>query len=260
MPYNDVEALEAVFAARGDRDRLRHHRGGRRQHGRRPARRPASPRRCAGSPAAHGALLVSDEVMTGFRVGRAGWWGHEGVDVAPDLMTFGKVMGGGFPAAAFGGRADVMALLAPDGPVYQAGTLSGNPVATAAGLATLRGLRRRALRPPRGGLAHRSPTRHPPPCSDAGVPHRVQWAGSMFSRLLPRRRGAHLRRRPRPGHRRVRPRSSTRCSTPASTCRRARSSRGSSPARTTTTAVERVLAALPGAAAAAAAGPTGSRA
>ena len=87
--------------------------------------------------------------MTGFRVGRAGWWGHEGVDVAPDLMTFGKVMGGGFPAAAFGGRADVMALLAPDGPVYQAGTLSGNPVATAAGPRHAAGLRRRPLRPPR---------------------------------------------------------------------------------------------------------------
>ena len=67
-------------------------------------------------------------------------WGLEGLDVtdSPDLFTFGKVMGGGFPAAAFGGRADVMALLAPDGPVYQAGTLSGNPVACAAGLATLR--------------------------------------------------------------------------------------------------------------------------
>ena len=66
-------------------------------------------------------------------------------------MTFGKVMGGGFPAAAFGGRADVMAHLAPAGPVYQAGTLSGNPVATAAGLATLRGCDRRRLRPRRQG-------------------------------------------------------------------------------------------------------------
>ena len=85
---------------------------------------------------AHGALFVTDEVMTGFRVSRAGWFGLEGV--TPDLMTFGKVMGGGLPAAAFGGRADVMGHLAPAGPVYQAGTLSGNPVATAAGLATLR--------------------------------------------------------------------------------------------------------------------------
>ncbi|MEU6539795.1 glutamate-1-semialdehyde 2,1-aminomutase [Streptomyces sp. NPDC047000] len=85
---------------------------------------------------ANGALYISDEVMTGFRTSRAGWYGVDGV--RPDLMTFGKVMGGGFPAAAFGGRADVMAHLAPAGPVYQAGTLSGNPVATAAGLAQLR--------------------------------------------------------------------------------------------------------------------------
>src|SRR3954447_10909331 len=86
--------------------------------------------------ARHGSLLILDEVMTGFRVGPAGWWGLEGV--TPDLFTFGKVMSGGLPAAAFGGRAEVMAALAPDGPVYQAGTLSGNPVAVAAGLAQLR--------------------------------------------------------------------------------------------------------------------------
>ncbi|MCF3121611.1 glutamate-1-semialdehyde 2,1-aminomutase [Streptomyces arenae] len=86
--------------------------------------------------AKNGALYISDEVMTGFRTSKAGWFGVDGV--TPDLMTFGKVMGGGFPAAAFGGRADVMAHLAPAGPVYQAGTLSGNPVATAAGLAQLR--------------------------------------------------------------------------------------------------------------------------
>ncbi|HET9897719.1 MAG TPA: glutamate-1-semialdehyde 2,1-aminomutase [Streptosporangiaceae bacterium] len=83
----------------------------------------------------YGALLIMDEVLTGFRVSSSGWYGREGV--AGDLMTFGKVMGGGLPAAAFGGRADIMDLLAPSGPVYQAGTLSGNPLATAAGLATL---------------------------------------------------------------------------------------------------------------------------
>src|SRR4051794_13429064 len=85
----------------------------------------------------HGALLIIDEVLTGFRVTRSGWYGREGVKA--DLFTFGKVMGGGLPAPAFGGRADVMDHLAPAGPVYQAGTLSGNPLATAAGLATLRG-------------------------------------------------------------------------------------------------------------------------
>ena len=110
----------------------------------------------------HGALLIMDEVMTGFRVSSAGWYGLDGV--AGDLSTFGKVMGGGLPAAAFGGRADVMDHLAPAGPVYQAGTLSGNPVAVAAGLASLRAHRRRVYdaldatpRPSAGCSARRSP-------------------------------------------------------------------------------------------------------
>ncbi len=87
----------------------------------------------------YGALLIFDEVMTGFRVALGGAQAHFGI--APDLSTFGKVIGGGMPMAAFGGRRDVMSLLAPLGPVYQAGTLSGNPVAVAAGLATLHLLR-----------------------------------------------------------------------------------------------------------------------
>lgn len=85
---------------------------------------------------ADGALLILDEVMTGFRTSRKGWFGVDGV--AGDLTTFGKVVSGGLPAAAFGGRRDVMEKLAPNGPVYQAGTLSGNPVAVATGLASLR--------------------------------------------------------------------------------------------------------------------------
>ena len=84
----------------------------------------------------HGAVLILDEVMSGFRVGLQGAHGHFGVK--PDLLTLGKVMGGGLPAAAFGGRRDIMQCLAPLGPVYQAGTLSGNPVAVAAGLTTLK--------------------------------------------------------------------------------------------------------------------------
>ncbi|TNM28381.1 glutamate-1-semialdehyde 2,1-aminomutase [Streptomyces sedi] len=126
----------------------------------------------------HGALLVSDEVMTGFRMSRQGWYGVEGV--AADLFTFGKVMGGGFPAAAFGGRADVMDKLAPSGPVYQAGTLSGNPVATAAGLAQLRLLdddayaRLDATSARLRALAADALTRE-------GVAHRVSAAGNMFS-------------------------------------------------------------------------------
>ena len=85
---------------------------------------------------ANGALLILDEVMTGFRTSYAGWYGVD--SVAGDLTTFGKVISGGLPAAAFGGRKEIMERLAPNGPVYQAGTLSGNPVAMAAGMASLR--------------------------------------------------------------------------------------------------------------------------
>jgi glutamate-1-semialdehyde 2,1-aminomutase len=126
----------------------------------------------------NGALLISDEVMTGFRVSRAGWYGLEGV--RPDLLTFGKVMGGGFPAAAFGGRADVMARLAPAGPVYQAGTLSGNPVATAAGLATLRAATDEVYTYVDKAAAELSGLAGDA-LATAGVPHVVQHAGSMFS-------------------------------------------------------------------------------
>jgi glutamate-1-semialdehyde 2,1-aminomutase len=83
----------------------------------------------------HGALLIFDEVITGFRLCLGG--AQEYFGVRPDLATFGKVIGGGLPVGAYGGRADVMGLVAPLGPVYQAGTLSGNPLAMAAGLATL---------------------------------------------------------------------------------------------------------------------------
>ena len=127
---------------------------------------------------ANGALLIMDEVMTGFRLSRSGWYGVEGV--AGDLTTFGKVMGGGLPAAAFGGRADVMAHLAPIGPVYQAGTLSGNPVAVAAGLATLQGCTDEVY-------AHLDRTAESlwsmvgDALTAAGVPHRVSQAGNLFS-------------------------------------------------------------------------------
>lgn len=126
----------------------------------------------------NGALYISDEVMTGFRTSKAGWYGVDGV--APDLMTFGKVMGGGFPAAAFGGRADIMAHLAPSGPVYQAGTLSGNPVATAAGLAQLRLLDDAAYEKVNAVSAEIQAL-----VTDAlgkeGVAHRLQTASNMFS-------------------------------------------------------------------------------
>ena len=83
----------------------------------------------------HGALLIFDEVISGFRVGPSGAAGL--YNIQPDLVTYGKIIGGGMPVGCYGGRKDIMAVVAPDGPVYQAGTLSGNPVAMAAGLATL---------------------------------------------------------------------------------------------------------------------------
>ena len=83
----------------------------------------------------YGSLLIFDEVITGFRLSRGG--AQQLFGIKPDMTTVGKIVGGGFPAAAFGGRADIMKVLAPDGPVYQAGTLSGNPVAMAAGIETL---------------------------------------------------------------------------------------------------------------------------
>lgn len=130
----------------------------------------------------HGALLISDEVMTGFRVTRHGQWGLDGQieGWAPDLMTFGKVMGGGFPAAAFGGRADLMGLLAPVGPVYQAGTLSGNPVAATAGLTTLR-LATPEIYTGLQAAADHLQAEVGAALSAAGVAHVVQATGTMFS-------------------------------------------------------------------------------
>jgi glutamate-1-semialdehyde 2,1-aminomutase len=125
-----------------------------------------------------GALLIMDEVMTGFRVSPAGWYGIDPVDA--DLYTFGKVMSGGLPAAAFGGRADVMAHLAPAGPVYQAGTLSGNPVAVAAGLTTLRTADANTY-PALDANARRLGQLAGAALDAEGVPHRVQYAGNLLS-------------------------------------------------------------------------------
>ncbi|WP_404350256.1 glutamate-1-semialdehyde 2,1-aminomutase [Phycicoccus jejuensis] len=179
LPYNDVAALEELFAARGDQIACVITEAAAGNMGV-VAPQPGFTEALRRVTAQHGALLVSDEVMTGFRCSRAGWWGHEGLDLAPDLLTFGKVMGGGFPAAAFGGRADVMALLAPDGPVYQAGTLSGNPVATAAGLATLQHCDD-AVYARLDEVSRAISTAASEALSAAGVAHRVQYASSMFS-------------------------------------------------------------------------------
>ena len=180
LPYNDAGAVAQVFAARGDEIAC--------------VITEACPANMGVVPPAgdfnqlladqcreHGALLIMDEVLTGFRVSRSGWYGRD--PVAGDLTTFGKVMGGGLPAAAFGGRAEIMERLAPEGPVYQAGTLSGNPLATAAGLATLRACtpevyaRVDAAARAVAGLTARALTA-------CGVPFRLQQAGSLFSFFL----------------------------------------------------------------------------
>ena len=144
LPYNDVAALEAVFDAHGAElacvmiEPIA---------GNMNFVRASVPfmTRLRELCTKHGALLVFDEVMTGFRVGLGSAQAHYARLIPgfkPDLSVFGKVIGGGMPLAAFGGTRDVMSQLAPLGPVYQAGTLSGNPVATACGLATLREISR----------------------------------------------------------------------------------------------------------------------
>lgn len=127
---------------------------------------------------ADGALLIVDEVMTGFRTSRQGWFGVDGV--AGDLTTFGKVVSGGMPAAAFGGRADIMDMLAPVGPVYQAGTLSGNPVAMASGLASLQ-LADDAVYETLNANADRLSSLISSALTTEGVVHHMQRAESMLS-------------------------------------------------------------------------------
>ncbi|MEV6347938.1 glutamate-1-semialdehyde 2,1-aminomutase [Actinoplanes sp. NPDC051851] len=177
VPYNDVAAVEAAFAVNGPEIAAIITEAAPGNMG------VVTPRddfnsRLAEIAHRHGALLIVDEVMTGFRVSAGGWAGLHPVDA--DLFTFGKVMGGGLPAAAFGGRREIMSRLAPAGPVYQAGTLSGNPLACAAGLTSLRLAgadvykRLDELATTIGGLAGAALT-------EAGVPHRLSYAGNMFS-------------------------------------------------------------------------------
>ncbi len=208
LPYNDFEALEACFTERGQEIAGVIFEGA-------PANMGSVPplagwnERIRSLCTRYGAVMILDEVLTGFRVSSAGWWGleavagwqeHDGATPAtaldavaaaepsavatpkwvPDLVTFGKVVGGGMPLAAVAGRADIMDLLAPLGPVYQAGTLSGNPLATAAGLATLQladvdvyntvNANAQAV----GEIVGQALTQ-------AGVAHRVQRTGSLMS-------------------------------------------------------------------------------
>ena len=127
---------------------------------------------------ASGALLILDEVMTGFRFGLAGAQGHYGIEA--DLTTLGKVIGGGLPVGAFGGRRDVMEQIAPLGPVYQAGTLSGNPVAMAAGLATLDIISQPGFYPPLFAHTEQLCRGLRRAAAAAGVPFTTNHAGTLF--------------------------------------------------------------------------------
>ena len=181
LPYNDRAAVEKVFAEHGDRIACLITEAAPGNMGVVPPE-PGFNAFLAETCARHGALFVSDEVMTGFRASRHGQWGLDGAVEGwrPDLVTFGKVMGGGFPAAAFGGRADVMARLAPEGPVYQAGTLSGNPIATTAGLTTLR-LATDEVYDHITAAGETIKAAASAALTEAGVPHVVQATGTMFS-------------------------------------------------------------------------------
>jgi glutamate-1-semialdehyde 2,1-aminomutase len=178
IPYNNIDVVRAVFEAHGPQIAA--------------VITEAAPANMGVVPPApgfnahltavaheHGSLVIMDEVLTGFRVGPAGWWGLEG-GYLPDLVTYGKVIGGGLPLAALGGRSDIMDLLAPDGPVYQAGTLSGNPVAVAAGLATLRAADDSTYRR-LDEVAETISTALGEALTAQGVEHSIQHAGNLFS-------------------------------------------------------------------------------
>ncbi|MEJ6581287.1 MAG: glutamate-1-semialdehyde 2,1-aminomutase [Akkermansiaceae bacterium] len=126
----------------------------------------------------HGALVIFDEVMTGFRLARGGVQEIENFD--PDLTALGKVIGGGLPVGAFGGRAEIMDMLAPDGPVYQAGTLSGNPLAMVAGLTQLRELDKRGAYNYLAEVGSQMAEGLRRIFNEKGMPHRVNQVGSMF--------------------------------------------------------------------------------
>ena len=127
---------------------------------------------------ASGTVLILDEVMTGFRVAKGGAQALFGIE--PDLTTLGKIVGGGMPAAAFGGRADIMASIAPDGPVYQAGTLSGNPVAMAAGLATLQQIDQPGFYEALSERTQQLVEGLAAAANEAGIPLATEHAGGMF--------------------------------------------------------------------------------
>jgi glutamate-1-semialdehyde 2,1-aminomutase len=178
LPYNDVSGLAAAFQAQGDRVAG-------------VILEPVAGNMGLVPPAAdflttlrqltekHGAVLIYDEVMTGFRLALGG--AQQLYNQRPDLTVLGKIVGGGLPVGAYGGRADIMKKVMPAGPVFQAGTLSGNPLAMAAGLATLQELREK---PPYARLETLGRTLAEgidQAAGSAGIPHQVQRIGSMFT-------------------------------------------------------------------------------
>ncbi|MBN9225200.1 MAG: glutamate-1-semialdehyde-2,1-aminomutase [Microbacterium sp. SCN 70-27] len=182
VPYNDRAALEAVFAAHPGRIAAVIAEAAAANMGV-VAPAPGFTAFLADLCRREGALFISDEVLTGFRAAAGGYaqvLADAGEAVTADLVTFGKVIGGGLPVAAVGGRAEVMDLLAPTGPVYQAGTLSGNPVAVAAGLATLR-LAGDAVYARLSRASDTLSAAVDAALDEAGVPHIVQRAGTLFS-------------------------------------------------------------------------------
>ena len=177
LPYNDFERLEEVFAKFGPQIAgviVESY----------PANaglifpREGFLKKLRGLTRQHGALLIFDEVMTGFRLGKAGVQGLENLD--PDLTAMGKVIGGGLPVGAFGGKAEIMDFLAPDGPVYQAGTLSGNPLAMVAGLTQLRELEERNAFARLDQLGAHFETGIARIFAEKGMPYRLNRVGSMF--------------------------------------------------------------------------------
>jgi glutamate-1-semialdehyde 2,1-aminomutase len=178
LRYNDLEAAEQLFRARGDAiaavivEPVAGNMGVVPPH-------PGYLQALRALTAKHGALLVFDEVMTGWRVHRQG--AQVLFDVEPDLTCLGKVLGGGLPAAAYGGRAAIMRQVAPAGPVYQAGTLSGNPLAMAAGIATLDALAEDGAWERAERWAARASAVLETECASAGIPLVVNRVGTMFT-------------------------------------------------------------------------------
>jgi len=181
LSYNDVDAIKEVFDSIGDEIAcviVEPIAGNMNMVPPAPGFLEALREACS----QHGTVLIFDEVMTGFRVAKGGAQAQFGI--RPDLTTLGKIVGGGMPAAAFGGRADIMADIAPDGPVYQAGTLSGNPVAMAAGLATLELIDQPGFYEQLTGRTRELVSGLAAAATDAGIPLSVEHAGGMFGCLF----------------------------------------------------------------------------